>query len=405
MTSTLKLYDSLPEIAPEEVLYQVPSHVSGERTFNSVRADTGAVYSDSNRTIKFRIPGVGSKAIDPSSMLFFFDHTATSSNNQIVMDEGAFSPIHTVRFMDQSGVTLFETREYARLHAALLDVTVNTSQRMNLFHLGMGPQSTRPATGRKYACHLKDLFDTKTLIYPAMFGCLYLEITLRPDAEWHVTSAGGTQSTGVQYTLNNCELRWEDIELSPAVNQVLLKKWSSDGIKHYYKGWTYHGQTIGPGQNTVVINNRNKSQSTLLIALQDAAVASSQTVTTVSKTYDRTHAGVTLIQFKIGNAVYPNKPIKSSVESWALLNLAFNHNVRGVISMQGYAVDGNQFLLALNLDVVRSAMSGNSSGVVSNLPIEVMIELPSNAPQTNFHSWVAHDRVIVASANGTTVIH
>ncbi|KAI9173214.1 hypothetical protein H9P43_007345 [Blastocladiella emersonii ATCC 22665] len=51
-----------------------------------------------------------------------------------------------------------------------------------------------------------------------MFGFIDIDINLRPGAQWHVTTENGAPSENLEYALTNCELQFEEVELSPQIN-------------------------------------------------------------------------------------------------------------------------------------------------------------------------------------------
>lgn len=398
-SSTLPLFPSQQETVPTEIVYNHASgHVTGRRSTGQIRAATGATYSDANRTIVFEMSPLSDLAIDLSTLYFSYYHSATGSG--ICMDEGAYSPIERLTIRTASGVTLCTINEYARLCAFLSEVSMDASLRDTAWHLGFGPESSRPQQGRQYFCHLKGLFDqTSKYLYPSMFGGLTVEIRLREGSQWH-HSTSNTPVSEFAYTIRDCSLEFDTVELSADVVMALKKKAMGEGIKMLFPSYAHAGFTIGSETQTILsIGNRNRSQKMFIALFQDQSVNQSTSALPVEKTSVRSRADIKVYQLKNGSSYLPQEPVQTTERAFLELQKAFHHATRGTLKWAEYGT--TKFAIVRDLQTVASELSGASDSSANATNLDLVLNREGIPVAHRVDTYVQHD--VVVHVVGTTV--
>lgn len=398
-SSILPLFPNQPEAVPSEIIYSdATGHVTGTRETATVRPANGTTFSESNPTIQFDISPISGKAIDLSTLYFSYFHSVASDGNRAVMDEGAYSPIEQLTVRTASGVPLSSIKEYSRLCAFLSDATMDPQLRASSWHLGYGPDATRPPLGRQYYCHMKGLFDqTQKWIYPAMFGGLTVEIKLKAGSQFHHST--GAPAGNISYVLSNVHMDFETVALPANIVESLMKKAAGDGVKMLLSSYQYTPLTLGTETQTILtIGNRNRSQKCFIATFQEQALALNPSAVTQEKTSTRSAAGIVSWQLRNGTSYLPQEPVTRPEKAYLELSKAMHHNTRGTLDFATFS--SSKFAIVRSLQVCGSQLSGSSDSAVNAQNLDLILNRVDGAAPARCDVWVQHD--VVVEVKGTT---
>lgn len=315
---------------PKELSYDPQMVVSKDLHRDFAQIPSSGDFTENSRLGSFRIESTQTSLIHPESVALSFKLSFVTG---LRLSNSCADLVESVTVYSNAGQTLSHVPMWHSLHSVAADISLNEQHGKAAWDAGLELRDDAATPGMtdrdvSIALNLAGLFSTQTLICPADFGGLRVDVRIRPAAQW-------LRGSNASYTFKGARLTYEYTDISR--DQKMLGVYAKRGrIYHYVNTEVYQTSVGSSGVGVLRVACPSHMKS-----IKKVTVFNYKNVNGVET---RPRCGISSLQARCGTQLIPADKVRGLADLKGRLDAAYGHPL-GYLDKGRF--EGDRFVAAL----------------------------------------------------------